>query len=243
MAEPARAPEQARPQRPPTGKPPGQARGRAWYRDPVLIPFVLAVVGLDQLTKWLVASNLAVGEHWPAHGEFYITRIYNSGSAFGFFPSQTLFLIFGSLIGIGALLVLYHNHPFPGFLLRASLVFQLGGALGNLIDRLRAGAVLDFVALAWWPVWNLADASILTGIGILIFLMVFPPKVKTGPAPQAPPAEAVAPPPPYVKLPLMLPPPSANHRTPPALPPPSGDILRLPAAEEAPSGDKPHLES
>lgn len=147
-------------------------RPRPWYTDWLVLPFIAAVVGLDQLTKFIVRSNLEPYERFPTWGEFHITHIRNTGGAFGLFPDQTFLLIAASLMGVAVLLLLYQNHPFPGPLLRMSLGLQLGGALGNLLDRVRLGYVTDFVELAWWPVWNLADASILVGIGILLGLLL-----------------------------------------------------------------------
>jgi len=161
-------PAEARPPRPPQAKP--------WYKDWLLVPFVAGVLGVDQLTKAIVRANLDLYERFPSGGNFHFTHIMNTGASFGLFPDQTFLLIIASLIGIVVLLALYHNHPFPGLLLRVSLGLQLGGALGNFVDRVRLGAVTDFVELAWWPVWNLADASILIGIGILMALLVFPRK-------------------------------------------------------------------
>ena len=159
-------PADARPPRPPLAKP--------WYKDWLLAPFVGGVLAVDQVTKAIVRANLDLYERVPAGGNFHFTHIMNTGSAFGLFPNQTFLLIIASLIGVVVLLALYQNHPFPGLLLRVSLGLQLGGALGNFTDRVRLGAVTDFIELAWWPVWNLADASILVGIGILMALLGFP---------------------------------------------------------------------
>ncbi|MDP3063731.1 MAG: signal peptidase II [Chloroflexota bacterium] len=164
-------PAEARPPRPPKAKP--------WYKDWLLAPFVLGVFAVDQVTKVIVRANLDLYERVPTGGNFHFTNIMNTGSAFGFFPNQTFLLIIGSLIGVVVLLALYQHHPFPGLLLRASLGLQLGGALGNLVDRVRLGGVTDFIELAWWPVWNMADASILVGIGILMALLIFPRSAKS----------------------------------------------------------------
>ena len=145
----------------------------SWYRDPVLLLAISLVFSLDQITKAVVRNSLLEGHSYPRDGLVRITHTFNTGSAFGLFPNQTLFLILASFVGIAILLLVYRNHMIPSFLLRASLGLQLGGALGNLADRLRMGQVTDFVDLGFWPVFNLADASIVIGLFILFSLFLF----------------------------------------------------------------------
>ena len=143
-----------------------------WYKDWVLLPVIGIIFGLDQLTKYLVRSSLSLNESIPSQGAFRIVNTFNTGSAFGLFRDQTFFLILASIVGIGVLVVLYRHHSFPGVPLRVSLGLQVGGAIGNLVDRLRLGHVTDFVDIGSWPVFNLADASIVTGIVILVWLLL-----------------------------------------------------------------------
>ena len=146
---------------------------KSWYKDPVLYTALILVFSLDQITKAVIRLVLDLGESFPSEGTFRITHTFNTGSAFGLFPDQTLFLILASFIGMGILLLLYRDHPFPGTLLRLGFGMQLGGALGNLVDRLHLGHVTDFVQLGFWPVFNVADASIVIGIIILAYVFVF----------------------------------------------------------------------
>ncbi len=143
-----------------------------WYRDRVLLLTVPAVLAIDQLTKYLVRTNLRVGESWPGEGIFRITHGLNTGTAFGLFPNQTLLLIIASFIAIGFLFYFYRTHALPSRLLRLAIGLQLGGAFGNLLDRLRTGAVVDFIGLGWWPIFNLADSSIVIGMSLLVAIMV-----------------------------------------------------------------------
>ena len=131
------------------------------------------VFSLDQITKAVVRHSLLLGESFPNEGAFRITRTFNTGSAFGFLADQTLFLILASMVGIGVLLLVYRSHRFSSSLLRLSLGMQLGGALGNLVDRVRMGHVTDFVDLGSWPVFNIADTSIVLGIFIVVGLVLF----------------------------------------------------------------------
>ena len=155
-----------------------------------MIPAILVVLGVDQLSKYVVRALLEVGEAFPEEGIARIYHIHNTGGGFGFFPDQTLFLIIASILAIGVLLLVYRHHPFPGPLLRLSLGLQVGGALSNLLDRLRLGYVTDFVQLGWWPVFNVADASITAGIVVLVTLVLWPsvaPRLRRA---RQPPSEA-----------------------------------------------------
>ncbi len=144
-----------------------------FYRDWLLIPIVGLVYALDQLTKFWAEEELCHSRSIPAEGPFQLTCSFNTGTAFGLFPDQTILLILASFVGVGVLLFVYRHHPVPGPLLRISLGLQLGGAIGNLTDRLRFGQVTDFVKLGPWPVFNLADASIVVGVIMLVWLFVF----------------------------------------------------------------------
>ena len=143
------------------------------YADYVVLPTAVVVFGLDQLSKQLVRTYLGLGESWPSEGLFRLTHGTNTGSAFGLFPNQTAFLIIASVIAIGFLVYFYRKHALPRPLLRFAIGLQLGGALGNLIDRLRAGAVVDFIDVGPWPIFNLADSSIVVGMAVLIGVLFF----------------------------------------------------------------------
>ena len=144
----------------------------SWYRDWVLLLTVPVVLSFDQLSKYLVRGNLRLGESWPSEGLFRLTHGTNSGSAFGLFPNQTLILIVASVFAIGFLVYFYRAHALPRPLLRFAIALQLGGALGNLIDRLNAGAVVDFIDVGRWPIFNLADSSIVVGLVLLGWVLL-----------------------------------------------------------------------
>ena len=154
----------------------------SWHRDPVLIAAIGIVFSLDQITKAVVRHSLLLNESVPREGVVRITHISNEGSAFGLFPDQTLFLILGSFVGIAILLLVYCNYSLPSLPLRLALGMQLGGAVGNLVDRLRMGKVTDFIDLGFWPVFNIADSSIVIGLVILAGLFLFAGKEKAIPS-------------------------------------------------------------
>ena len=147
-----------------------------WYKDSVLLLVLAIVFSLDQVSKALVRHSLLPGESIPRDGLFRIVNSYNTGSAFGLFPDQTLFLIVASIVGIVILLVVYRSHPFAGYPIRLSLGMQIGGAVGNLVDRVREGRVTDFIDVGFWPIFNVADAAIVTGIILLVSVFVFSSK-------------------------------------------------------------------
>lgn len=140
------------------------------------------VVIIDQVSKYLVSSFLETGQSLTViENFFYITHVRNPGAAFGMFPYQTTFLIAVTLV-VTALIVYYYrflsdNHKW----LRFSLALQLGGAVGNLIDRIREGYVVDFISFSIWPpVFNLADSAIVIGIGIFLIAFWSDPELRSG---------------------------------------------------------------
>ncbi len=148
----------------------------AWRADLLLAALILVVFITDQMTKAWVRASLIEGASRPREGFLRITHVSNTGSAFGLFPNQTLFLLIASLVGIAVLLIFFRRQAGRGFMVRASLGLQLGGAAGNLVDRITLGKVTDFIDVGAWPVFNLADASIVTGIVILAWLLLRSPK-------------------------------------------------------------------
>ena len=154
--------------------PPAVPAGRRipWYRDGLLPATALAVLLIDQLSKYVIKVNLPLHTSWPREGFVRLTHGTNTGTAFGFFPGQTLALIVASLFAIAFLYYFYRSQALGSRVLRFAIGLQVGGAFGNLIDRLRNGAVVDFIDVGPWPIFNLADSSITVGIFLLISVMV-----------------------------------------------------------------------
>ena len=144
---------------------------RMWLADWLLILAAAAAFGLDQLSKHIVRSNLSLGEAWPADSFISLKYTTNSGSAFGLFPNQTTLLIVASFFAVGFLIYFYKTHARPRKLLRLAIGLQLGGAIGNLFDRVRDGTVVDFIDVGPWPTFNIADSSIVVGMAILVGLL------------------------------------------------------------------------
>lgn len=136
-------------------------------RDVFFFTIAAMILGLDQLSKSLIRAYLPLGASFPGDSWVRLTHVANTGAAFGLFPDQSLFLLITTLVGVTAIVLYYFYPPLNTPLLVVSLGLQLGGALGNLIDRLRLGYVTDFVDFRVWPVFNVADSSIVVGVTIL----------------------------------------------------------------------------
>jgi signal peptidase II len=138
---------------------------------------VIAVIifALDQVSKLLVLRNIPEGESWglfPALSRlFRFTFITNTGAAFGMFPQLGGTFMVVAIVVIAGIVLFYHHLPIGNFWIRLSLGLQLGGALGNLVDRIMHGYVVDFVDIGFWPIFNLADLSIVTGVMILAYFL------------------------------------------------------------------------
>ena len=147
------------------------AISRRARRDLPFFALAAGVLALDQLTKSLVRNNLALGESWPSDDWLVkITHVTNSGAAFGLLEGQGAFLTITAFVAIGAIFFYYAFPPLEHGLLRLALGLQLGGAVGNLLDRLRFGEVTDMFHFPHYPAFNVADSSIVVG---LFFIGVF----------------------------------------------------------------------
>lgn len=134
----------------------------------------LAVVILDQATKAWVSASIAPGEtRIVVPGWLHVTHVYNTGAAFGLLASQQVLLT----VVAGALLLFawtqrrfISGQPAP---VRLGVALGLGGAVGNTLDRVWRGAVLDFLSVPWIPVFNVADMCIVAGVSVLLAVLLF----------------------------------------------------------------------
>ncbi|WP_338825323.1 signal peptidase II [Neomoorella humiferrea] len=142
------------------------------------MPFLLLValvLGLDQLTKYIVRVNFQPNESLPVINSFFhLTYVNNPGAAFGLFAYKTPVFVAITVLVVAVILIAYRILPPGSPVMRLALALITGGALGNLIDRLRFGYVVDFLDFRVWPVFNLADVAIVSGVILLCWQLLGP---------------------------------------------------------------------
>lgn len=181
------APVQLRPSRP-----------GALRRGAVLLGIAALALLADQASKAWVQQHFALCDDSPAQTIVpqWLSFIYtcNRGAAFGLLANATLLFVLIALLVIGAIIAYVRYLPANRPWLRLSLGLQLGGALGNLIDRVRQGFVVDFISVKSFPVFNVADCCIVVGVIILAYylLLARPPAPAAVPAPERDEATPVA---------------------------------------------------
>ncbi len=141
-----------------------------WVRRSWLL-WVLAVlvIAFDQSTKALIVGWLDWGQSWPEEGFLRFTHARNTGTAFSLFQGHSNVLSFVAIFAVGVLLWVYATTGAKSFILRVALGLQLGGAIGNLLDRLQQGYVTDFLDVGWWPIFNVADSAISVGMVLMVY--------------------------------------------------------------------------
>ena len=138
-----------------------------------------AVIFLDQLTKYLIVQRFHLGETIPViSGYFNLTYIRNTGAAFGLLAQtepqfRVPFFLIVPVVALLAIAYIFKKIPAVDLKLSSALSLVIGGAIGNLIDRLQMGYVVDFLDFHWnyayhFPAFNIADSAICVGVGILM---------------------------------------------------------------------------
>jgi len=148
----------------------------------LVIAWLISIIVLDQLTKIIIDRTMALHGSIPIiDGFFNLTYVRNTGAAFGMFSRshevfRLPFLILVSVVAIGFIVSMLRRLSDQETGMITALAFILGGALGNLIDRLLHGEVIDFLDVYWltydWPAFNLADSFITIGVTITLFFLL-----------------------------------------------------------------------
>ena len=139
-----------------------------WY-----VLLIAALIGVDQLVKWLVIQNFQLFESIELWNFIHLTYIHNTGAAFGMLEgARVLFLIFNVIL-VAAVIWAWKKPWMGRYKLSVSLI--VAGALGNCIDRIFRGYVVDFIDLTYWPIFNVADIAVVCGT-ILLSIMIFTAK-------------------------------------------------------------------
>ena len=141
----------------------------SWQRLGAFPLMTILAILADQLTKLWIRCNLSLDESLPEEGIFRLTYVTNEGAVFGISVPRMLPLIFSALIIIAACFFYYRYSLFNSRLAKIALGLIVGGSIGNLVDRLHLGHVVDFIDIRlWgdfhWPAFNLADTAIVIGV-------------------------------------------------------------------------------
>lgn len=148
---------------------------RTWY--PTLLWMLpVGIVAIDQILKAIIVMWLGpdAGTHrWEFAGAFLaLTYLENTGAAFGMLPDHTELLAALSIIIVAACGFLMWRESKVHPLTACGIAFVVGGAVGNMIDRIRLGYVVDFIAVGIWPTFNIADSAITIGIVLLVWSVI-----------------------------------------------------------------------
>ena len=141
----------------------------------ILIAVIAAVIGLDQLTKWLTVVNLAEYESFPLWQDvLHFTYVKNTGMAFGMLKDHRwVFMVFSTIAIVALIVYLLCFRPESRWM-QVSMAMIIGGGIGNMIDRIFLGYVVDFIdfTLINFAVFNVADSFVCIGAGIMILCLV-----------------------------------------------------------------------
>lgn len=149
-----------------------RVRRAAFARAGVVL---LIVVGLDQLTKHTIAANIVPGETKKFLPLINLVHVRNTGVAFGFFSGGGALVLVLTLLALGVLIFYLALRPDRPYLWLPTGML-VGGAIGNLIDRVASGSVIDFIKLPHWPAFNVADMSITFGVLVLLWVLEGKPR-------------------------------------------------------------------
>ena len=148
----------------------------------ILVAIILGIVGLDQLSKWIVLENLSLGSSYEwIRNVIHFTYVQNKGAAFGILSNHRwVFLVFSS-IAIVAIGVYLFRFCKQNWAVKISLAFLIGGGIGNMIDRIAFGYVVDFIEWPWlwlpildmeFPIFNIADSFVTVGVVVLAVALI-----------------------------------------------------------------------
>ncbi|QLK85810.1 signal peptidase II [Staphylococcus sp. 17KM0847] len=149
---------------------------RHYYIGLSLFIIFVILIG-DQLTKWLIATQMKVGESFVVIPHFLsITSHRNDGAAWGILSGQMFFFYIVTVVIIVALIMFYVKETKGNMLMQVAISLLLAGAVGNFIDRVRHGEVVDFIDTVFFsydfPIFNIADASLTIGVVLLVIILL-----------------------------------------------------------------------
>lgn len=134
---------------------------------------LIGIILFDQIVKHIVSLNMRVGETIPVvQNAFHITYILNPGAAFGILENERMFFIIAGMLVLAVGFYILPKLKKQEKLIRIGAIFLLSGAVGNLIDRVQNGLVVDFIDFRVWPVFNIADVAICSGTFFIIYSVI-----------------------------------------------------------------------
>lgn len=136
-----------------------------------LLLFTSLVIAVDQSSKKIVMWRLAEGQFSPVGSPVRLRRVTNARGSVGFVRDRVAWLLLWGFTVLSLILLVQYGPFFQTQVAKVGLGVALGGASSNLLDRLRRGAVIDFIDVGFWPVFNLADAAIVLGVAIALWFM------------------------------------------------------------------------
>jgi signal peptidase II len=161
-------------------------------KSTILVAVLVLGLGLDQMTKLLVMQNMPLGSHIPVmQGFFNLVHVHNKGAAFSLLNSISVgftrpFFIITTGLVLGVVGYLWWRLPKTNWPVALGYSLIMAGAVGNLIDRVRLGEVVDFLDFYWgryhWPAFNVADSLVCLGAAVLVWVILM--EEKTGNAPN-----------------------------------------------------------
>ena len=132
------------------------------------ISLVFIIIIIDQLTKWIVEANLVNTRIPVVENMFYLTYLQNTGGAWGILENNKIIFIMAIPIILIAIFIYLLKNKNIGKLENIGFCVLIGGAIGNYIDRIARGYVVDFIDFVIWPVFNVADIAVVAGVGLII---------------------------------------------------------------------------
>jgi len=138
----------------------------------------LSVLVLDRLSKFLVGMGYRGGHRmFFRNGFFSLRYVENSGGAFGIFPRKSYLFVVITIVAVGLLCYLLFFSGLRNGITKVGLALLLGGSVGNLIDRIVSGAVIDFLQVGNMPIFNFADVAIVSGASLVVFMLAGGPRL------------------------------------------------------------------
>lgn len=136
----------------------------------VVAVIAIVVFALDQLTKYLVVTQVGLGNSWyPIPVDWFrIVGSSNTGTACGYFPQLSFIFTLAPFFILAVVVWFYRSQKTPSWLLSIGVGLIMGGAFGNLLDRLRLGFVVDFVQVGTFPIFNVADSAVSTAVVLML---------------------------------------------------------------------------